>query len=43
MDIQKILNMLIFIIFLVGCATCLYLSYIGCKKIIKYCSKSNDN
>ena len=36
MSAQKFLNVLIIIIFLIGCFTCLFGVYKGCKKIVSY-------
>ena len=43
MDLQTKLNHIIIIIFIIGCITCLYFAYIGCRKIYDSVIKRNNN
>lgn len=40
--VNGIINRIILVIFFIGCATVIYGSYRGCKKIIEVVSKKNE-
>jgi len=42
MDWQSKLNHIIIVIFIIGCITCLYFAYLGCKKIYNSVIKRNS-